>query len=104
MCEVCARYVYVSVSRVCECQWLYLVQGLSMCSNNMLHNSIAVYKVGAHPRGVEDCVHTIQVRNAHNVVANVTLLVYLCVCVCVCVCACVCVRVRVHVCVKVAGK
>ena len=75
-------------------QWSYLVQGLPMCSNNVLYNNIAVYEVGAHPCGVEDRVCTVQVCNAHNVIANVTLFVYLwvimCACMCVCVCVCVC--------------
>jgi len=53
-----------------------------MCSNNVLYNNIAVYEVGAHPRGVEDRARTVQVCNAHNVIANVTLLVHLWVIMC----------------------
>ena len=64
-----------------------------MCSNNVLYNNIAVYEMGAHPCGVEDRVCTVQVCNAHNVIANVTLFVYLWVIMCACMCVCVCVCV-----------
>ena len=47
----------------------------------MLYHNVAVNEVGPHPRWVEDRVRTVQERNAHNVITNVTFLVYLCVCV-----------------------
>ena len=62
-----------------------------MCPHHMLYHNVAVNKVGAYPRRVEGGVCTVQERNAHNIIANVTFLVYLCVYVCVCVCVCVCV-------------
>ena len=63
---------------------VYLVQWLSVGTHHMLYHNVAVNKVGPHPRGVEGGVGTVQECNAHNVIANMTFLVYLCVCVCVC--------------------
>ncbi len=54
-----------------------LVQGLTMRSHHVLNHDIAVYEVGAHPGWIEDCEGVLQKHQAHNVIANVTLLVHL---------------------------
>ena len=57
-----------------------------MSALHTLDNDVAMDKVGTDPCRVEDGVGVVQEHNTYDVVANVTLLVYLVVCMYVCVC------------------
>ena len=67
-----------------------LVEGLAVSPNHTLDNHIAVDEVGTDPGRIEDRVGIVEEHDTDNVVANVTLLVDLCICMQVCVCECVC--------------
>ena len=66
--------------RTCTCvhACTYPVEWLSLSTCNILYYDVAVDEVGANPGWVEGCTRSIQKHNTHHVVANVTLLVYLC--------------------------
>ncbi len=55
----------------------YLIQWLAVGPHYMLYYNIAMDEVGADPGRVEDSVPVLQEHKAHNIIANVPLLVHL---------------------------
>ena len=51
-----------------------------MCTLNSLYHQVAVDKVRADPRGIEDRLCVVQEYYTHYVITDVTLFIDLCVC------------------------
>ena len=62
---------------LCDSCRLYLVEGLAVCSRDMLDHDIAVDEVGTDPGGVKDNPGLLEKHHTHHVVTYMTLLVHL---------------------------